>query len=173
MGGHVAGFNCGHIYLHKTESEPPMHRFTVIIYEYFSTVEGIYWRTLFWCRLISLQSPFPLPSQLSKHLPNLSLSLFSLCRDLPMQADRKGRARSRKRRQEKNVNYLPMYSFTYSICQWRTQFCTKTHCCAQICITWEHVLVRTYISHTYKTFIHTSIRVFENYPGLLANVSYK
>jgi hypothetical protein len=53
IGGRVAGFNCGQLNLHKTESEPPMHRFTVIIYEYFSTVEGIYWkrRTLFCCRL--------------------------------------------------------------------------------------------------------------------------
>ncbi len=42
------------------------------------------------CRvLIWLQSPFPLPPQLSKHLPNLSLSLSSLRRDLPVQADRK------------------------------------------------------------------------------------
>jgi hypothetical protein len=45
----------------------------------------------FCCRLISQPSPFPLPPQLSKHLPNLSLSLSSLCRDLPMQVDRRGR----------------------------------------------------------------------------------
>jgi hypothetical protein len=123
IGGHVAVFNCGHLNLHMTGSEPPMHRFTVIIYEYFSSVEA----HAFCCRLISQQSPFPLPPQLSKHLPNLSLSLSSLCKYLPVQADRRGRGEEPDKTTGKNLNFFPCIPFTYSISQWRTQYYTKTH----------------------------------------------
>ncbi len=92
-------------------------------------IEGIYWKgRMNFCRvLIWLQSPFPLPPQLSKHLPNLSLSLSSLCRDLPVQADRRGRGEEPVKTTGKNLNFFPCIPFTYSISQWRTQYYTKTH----------------------------------------------
>ncbi len=80
------------------------------------------------CRvLIWQQSPFPLLPQLSKHLPNLSLSLSSLCRDLPMQADRRGRGEEPVKTTEKTLTSSHVFPLRTAFRSGGHSIINKTH----------------------------------------------